>query len=205
MLDNTVIRFDPSSYDEMNMDNKKDMENCKTAWLKKLRCEWKSRGIERDDYGAIVKRQKTSTYHDDLEKEEKVYVKEEKEKKPAAKEDIEKRTSVEESTDSALVKQEEKERVAIGEVECMHCREAPCVWLEKKDLMSVIDQHEHRNLPDVDKPPNNTRRKKVYRQMTYIMNNGPMGKGVRKKLPKCVENGARALFPSPSFMGFKTK
>ena len=105
-----------------------------------------------------------------------------------------------------LGKVKEEDRVVVRVVEdCVHCGEDRCVWLANKERMVLIDETEHGYLPDDSKPPNNARRKKLYREMTLLLNKGPLGVGVRKKLPRCVENGARALFPSPSFMGFKNK
>jgi hypothetical protein len=86
---------------------------------------------------------------------------------------------------------------------CEFCEETPCVWITKKEDMLDFDDGEHDHLPTEDWPPNNVRRRKVYRQMTLFINEGPMGKGVRKQLPKCVENGCRECFPSSVFMGFK--
>jgi hypothetical protein len=66
-----------------------------------------------------------------------------------------------------------------------------------------FDQMEHEHLPEEDIPPNNIRRKKLYRQMTLHIQAGQVQKGVRHELPECVERGTRELFPSPTFMGFK--
>jgi hypothetical protein len=51
------------------------------------------------------------------------------------------------------------------------------------------------------------RRKGIYRQMALIINDGPMGRGVRMQLPCCVVEGVRALFPDPNamYMGHKDK
>jgi hypothetical protein len=86
---------------------------------------------------------------------------------------------------------------------CQHCAEHLCVWENKKEDMTIFDKNEHHDLPAEDCPPNNIRRKKVYRQMFLFINQGPSGAGVRMKLPECVENGARKMFPSPTVMGFK--
>jgi hypothetical protein len=72
----------------------------------------------------------------------------------------------------------------------------------KKEDMRLFNVSEHGHLPDKDSPPNNIRRKKVYRQMFLFINQGPSGAGVRIELPECVEDGTRLMFPSPSFMGF---
>jgi hypothetical protein len=89
---------------------------------------------------------------------------------------------------------------------CDKCSQSPCVWLAKKEEMAVFDNCEHGHLLPEDCPPNNVRRKKVYRQMFLSINEGPSGAGVRIQLPKCVEDGVRLMLPSPSseYMGFKT-
>ena len=86
MLDNSVIRFDPGSYIEMEKDNTKDLKSCETAWLKKLRSELKKRGIETDDDGTYAKRRHWGAYLGDYglaakEKENRINDSEEKEKK----------------------------------------------------------------------------------------------------------------------------
>jgi hypothetical protein len=89
---------------------------------------------------------------------------------------------------------------------CQHCNEYPCVWEKKQEDMRLFDICEHGHFPVEDQPPKNICRKKVYRQMFFFINDGPAGKGVRHVLPKCVdEDGARLMFPSPTFMGFRAK
>jgi hypothetical protein len=55
-----------------------------------------------------------------------------------------------------------------------------------------------------DVPSNNLRRKKLYRQLTLMLNGGPLGAGVRRALPDCCVSAIRAMLPSEgeSFMGF---
>ena len=86
--------------------------------------------------------------------------------------------------------------------ECIDCRESPCVWLAQRDKMIHFDEMEHPHLPEEDLPPNNIRRKKVYRQMMLHIQEGQVQKGVRHVLHTCVEEGTRLLFPLPTFMGF---
>ena len=86
---------------------------------------------------------------------------------------------------------------------CELCFDDPCVWIVKKEDMLNYDDDEHEHLPLGDWPPSNVRRKKIYRQMALYINSGPSGRGVRTKLPKCVVDGCRECFPSPTFMGFK--
>ena len=88
---------------------------------------------------------------------------------------------------------------------CELCFDDPCVWITKKEDMLNYDDDEHEHLPLKDWPPTNVRRKKIYRQMALYINSGPSGRGVRTELPKCVVDGCRECFPSPTFMGFKEK
>jgi hypothetical protein len=83
------------------------------------------------------------------------------------------------------------------------CNNDPCVWLSKKEDMLNYDNDEHRLMDYEDWPPNNMRHRKIYRQMTLFINEGPMGKGVHKELPECVVCRCHESFPSPTFMGFK--
>jgi hypothetical protein len=106
--------------------------------------------------------------------------------------------------DEAAIEDDAKIDAEIEDDVCKHCGEDPCVWLVSMENMRLYNESQHRSLPEEDKPPNNICRKKVYWQMFLSMNNGPIGRGVRVKLPKCVEEGARQMFPSPSFMGFKS-
>jgi hypothetical protein len=90
-----------------------------------------------------------------------------------------------------------------GDRMCLFCDEHPCVWLLKKEEMLDFDDNEHGHLPLEDWPPNNIHRRKIYQQMTLFINDGPLGKGVCKQLPKCIDNGCLYSFPSLVFMGFK--
>jgi hypothetical protein len=87
--------------------------------------------------------------------------------------------------------------------ECVDCWDCPCVWLSKKQDMIYFDQMEHEHLQEEDMLPYNIRHKKLYHQMTLHIQAGQAQKGVRHKLPKCIEIGTHKLFPSPTFMGFK--
>ena len=53
---------------------------------------------------------------------------------------------------------------------------------------------------------NNIIRKAGYQYASRVIF-GPLGVGVRKKLPQCVEDGVRSMYPSVdgSFMGYRTK
>jgi hypothetical protein len=43
------------------------------------------------------------------------------------------------------------------------------------------------------------------RQLTLMINNGPMGAKVRKELPSCCLSAVRDMFSSDSYMGFKAE
>jgi hypothetical protein len=45
----------------------------------------------------------------------------------------------------------------------------------------------------------------MYRQIFLHINKGTAGVGVRIELSNCVEDGTRAIFPSPAFMGFRVR
>jgi hypothetical protein len=53
-------------------------------------------------------------------------------------------------------------------------------------------------------PSNNIRRKKLYRQLTLMLNGGPLG-AVRKPLPTCCVSAIRDMLPSDTFMGYKSE
>ena len=196
MLDNNVVRFDRQSYNEMEKNEKVDMAQCEIAWGKKIALEIKKREMEKQANEGKAKRRKTNflTHLDFWEKEDEKETINNMELKPDeavsgyAISTVAKAPAVEEASE-----------------ECYHCREEPCVWVAQKEAMKRFDASEHAHLPVGDLPPNNIRRKKVYRQMFLHINQGPAGVGVRIELPKCVENGTREMFPSPTFMGFKIR
>jgi hypothetical protein len=87
-------------------------------------------------------------------------------------------------------------------VNCDLCGDTPCVWLVEKDRVIANDMAENGTPVTV---VNSTRRKLAFRYMFRCINAGPGRQGVRKKLPECVENGVRELFPDLVYMGFKEK
>jgi hypothetical protein len=206
MLDNQTIRFDPHSYHEMEKDNKKDLVQCQAAWLKKLRVELHNRGIHKQDDGSYKRRKTVTNLHDaggdkaNMEAMNGNGLNDEPFKNGSVYQ-IKREIKREEDNGKENAVNEE---VVKNDVACKHCGGDVCVWFEKKGIMEAFDENEHGHLPDDDKPPNNIRRKKLYRQMFLFINQGPAGAGVRMELPKCVEDGARQMFPSPSFMGFKS-
>ena len=81
-------------------------------------------------------------------------------------------------------------------IQCDVCGDSPCVWRAERDTIIARDEieHGHQTCTTV---ANSTRRKTAYRHMFIVINGGYGQKGVRKRLPECIENGVRALFPDP--------
>jgi hypothetical protein len=212
LVDTKVVRIDEASYYDMSPNgDATDMDVIEATWKKS------KSGEKRVSMG-------TGEKEDERKKKAKVIVACSEYRKNGAhlhdsssdedtqeqqKENVINGTTYEESNTSETnkTKMDEglKEDESTGGKECKECCEEPCVWLVKRDEMIDFDCDEHDHMPDAHGPPNNIRRKKVYRQMVLYLNEGGTGKGVRVVLPKCVENGVRKLFPSPTFMGFKAK
>jgi hypothetical protein len=72
------------------------------------------------------------------------------------------------SIDSDALSLDARLMVEDGGVECSHCGEGPCVWVTKKEDMRLFDVSEHGHLPDDDSPPNNIRRKSIYRSAKIV-------------------------------------
>jgi hypothetical protein len=89
----------------------------------------------------------------------------------------------------------EEEFVAV----CEFCGEETCLFEQNKETLVAFDEVEQIAAEEI--PSNNIRRKRLYRQLTLILNGGPMGAGVRRELPACCVAGIRAMHPSESFMG----
>ena len=86
---------------------------------------------------------------------------------------------------------------------CPACGEEMCVFQVHKEGLAAYDDAEHGgSLVAEEMPENNIRRKKLYRQLTLMLNGGPMGAGVRRELPYCCVNGIREMHTSETFMGF---
>ena len=91
-----------------------------------------------------------------------------------------------------------------GDYVCQNCGYHPCVWQTYKEdnedyLSSLkVEISQGRQSSEV--------RKQVYRDITRTMH-GIMGSGVRRKLPTCVEDNVRRMFPSEDrkYMGYKEK
>ena len=88
---------------------------------------------------------------------------------------------------------------------CEGCEAEPCVFVEHKESLLAFDETEHLGQDETEAVPNNVRRKKLYRQLTLMLNGGPLGAGVRRPLPDCCVNAIQAMLPSDTFMGFRTE
>jgi hypothetical protein len=92
------------------------------------------------------------------------------------------------------------------EEKCQECGESPCIFFEHEELLVAYDDAEYGLETSVEPlPDNNIRRKKLYRQLTLMLNGGPLGAGVRKPLPSCCVSAIRDMLPSDTFMGFKSE
>ena len=213
MLDNRIVRIDAASYKAMKRDatntDVQDMEACCKSWNKKIKREIMRRNVDKQKTPSPSKKMKTAfaTYMNDVNNSRKFGDDENKDNGAGnvnTNKEKKGKTGVEELV---VVKKERNVAEGGGEDDmfCRQCIESPCVWRQKKEDMRLFDASEHGHLQAEDLPPNNIRRKKVYRQMFLHINEGPTGRGVRHVLPKCVEDGARLMFPSPTFMGFRAK
>jgi hypothetical protein len=109
-------------------------------------------------------------------------------------------------TDDDIVDEIKKKRIDEEEdPECAECGESPCVFFQHEELLVEYDDAEYGLTTSVEPlPDNNIRRKKLYRQLTLMLNGGPLGAGVRKPLPSCCVSAIRDMHPSDTFMGFKS-
>jgi hypothetical protein len=94
-----------------------------------------------------------------------------------------------------------KEKIEESDKCCDFCGDCPCVWIAQRQAVIANDYNENGHTFTV---LNKTRRKIAYKHMFRAVN-GQGEKGIRKKLPECVEVGVRALFPDEQaqYMGFK--
>jgi hypothetical protein len=107
------------------------------------------------------------------------------------------------NTDSS--EEGEEEGVLTLTTMCGECGEDPCFFSQHEQLLVAFDDAEHGSLAAEDVPANNILRKKLYRQLTLLINGGPLGAGVRKELPSCCVSAVRDMHPSETFMGFRTE
>ena len=91
------------------------------------------------------------------------------------------------------------------EAVCLECEERPCLFLVHQESLMAFEQAEHASLALENQPPNNIRQKKLYRQLTLMINGGPLGAGIRRALPDCCVSAIREMMPSETFMGFRAE
>jgi hypothetical protein len=103
------------------------------------------------------------------------------------------------------VKDSQEKRFKTAKVEsnecCDFCGDSPCVWIAERRAVIANDNNENGHTFTIY---NKTRRKIAYKHM-YRAVFGPGQKGIRQKLPECVELGVRTLFPDEQdqYMRFK--
>jgi hypothetical protein len=110
--------------------------------------------------------------------------------------------------DSKEEDEEDETRLTLDGVyddKCQVCENDPCLFIVNEDGLIDYGEAEHGHLAREDRPANNLRRKKLYRQLTLMINGGPMGAGVRKPLPDCCVDHIREMLPSESFMGYRSE
>jgi hypothetical protein len=80
---------------------------------------------------------------------------------------------------------------------CPHCLESPCQFLQR--------QEELERIVDCMNPDKSTKQKRfeLYGHVTR-RRHGTLGKGNRKALPSCFEQGMRDLYPSEKYTGYQT-
>jgi hypothetical protein len=153
MLDNTVVRYDKQSYDDMDKDDKEDMKQCKVAWERRLQLERRKQAIETQADGGHSKRRKECNFLTHLNcsyGEEAVNV-------------------------MLMAVQLAHNVVQQTTIEFYHCRKNPCAWLAQKETMHMFDENEHAQLPDEDRPPNNIRCKKCTTKCSYTSTRVQLG------------------------------
>jgi hypothetical protein len=62
-------------------------------------------------------------------------------------------------------------------IACPDCCEEPCVYKKHEELLLAFDNAEHGCSGAEEVPSNNVRMKKLYRQLTLVLNGGPLGVG----------------------------
>ena len=80
-------------------------------------------------------------------------------------------------------------------VYCKKCDNSPCLWLEHKETMIQYASSLYGTTDEEGQElSNGGKRYKMYRQIVLAINEGPMGKGNRMRLPRCVA-GYPSTFP----------
>lgn len=123
---------------------------------------------------------------------------------PEHKEHLEQEEEKKKRDDEANQKNDEDEggvKIELSVV-CDKCERNPCVFVIHRESLVAYDDSEHGTMTTEDLPDSNIRRKKLYRQATLMINEGPLGAGVRKPLPGCVVEGIREMFPAVIYMGY---
>ena len=89
---------------------------------------------------------------------------------------------------------------------CKHCESDPCLWVQHKEcVLAAVEVFKEQRAFRGESTPNNVCRKYCYRQFS-LMIHGPLWKGHRLKLPCCVEENVRLVFPNKEgieYTGFK--
>ena len=89
--------------------------------------------------------------------------------------------------------------------QCPDCLRRTCLWEVYGGDIVLHMQNFEEELDTVGRNKNNVIRKAGYQYAIRLIF-GSLGSGVRRKLPQCVENGVRSMYPSTDgrFMGYKT-
>ena len=83
-----------------------------------------------------------------------------------------------------------------GPEDCVHCETCPCVAKDLYHNFSTIC------LIFEDSKTNKQLRFLMYREATKVIHGPGLGKGVRKKIPSCVQVLIKELAPDESYTGF---
>ena len=157
----------------MKKDNTLDIKACHSAWNKKIDQEVRKWGLEEEDQqDSNAKRNKTgsSAYLEDANNDannERVKLEGETKQPAVASVDM-----VKKREGGLVVRDGVVTWGREGDYICQHCTKYLCVWEEKEEDIRIFDSSKHKHLPAEDCPPNNIRRKKVYRQMFLYINQG---------------------------------
>ena len=89
-------------------------------------------------------------------------------------------------------------------VMCKYCKRRPCVWTAFTTDNAAFLSVQHRMVNSGGRA--RKARKSVFQRITRKLH-GVMGAGKRKRLPQCVEDNVRQMFPSKDgrYMGYKEK
>mmetsp|Transcript_16408 Transcript_16408/g.32581 ORF Transcript_16408/g.32581 Transcript_16408/m.32581 type:complete len:139 (-) Transcript_16408:164-580(-) len=98
-------------------------------------------------------------------------------------------------------------------VSCRTCGMTPCKWVQHRSEISrrvlaeygdVLNWDEFKSNRDYVVLVHRACCKHAYRAMTFILQ-GTLGRGIRRKLPRCIEVGIHSVWecPDKNYMGFK--